>query len=441
MKNTHLPPLPLQSWVGKTLVFLFASVLISACSNDGTSAPPPNNIVATAGDGRVTLSWTGESDVDYWYFGSTDATLSSSNWSKLPNAMSRMNIHSPTVVCNLTNTTPYYFALNGRRNGGPGGAFSPVVMATPRTAGEAWQPLPNLGSDDWLDVAERTNLPCVENPTDSGVNYVAVGPQGKIATSSNANSWNFATNTPSDFSKSLYAVATSRGSAARWVAVGEEGVSLISTDGTTWTQGANAVTGMPNLRGLASNGTLFIAVGDNGTIKSTTDGVTWTSLTSGVNENLLSIAYSTAGYFVAVGANGTILISVTGSAWTPINSGTTSTLNSVATGAFLSANNVQQHGVIVAGTGDVALFSNDGGLTFTNVYSGANFGGQAGLNFVATAHYSRFVLADSTGQAWLTTNGTTWNGPFVVGTTPKALIGADGRYVAVGAAGSIATSF
>ena len=446
MKTTSFTFSSLYSVAAKVLLPLVAGAMMSACSNQGTSAPPPQNVAATAGDGRITLSWTGESGVDYWIFGAADATLASDNWYKLSGALSKMNATSPSVICGLGNTTPYYFALNGRRDGGPGGEFSTVVNATPRSAGEIWQTqagIPNGSNIDWLGLTERGGQVCGSSTADTAVNYVAVGTQGKIGTSVTGNAWSLATSTPDGFAKTLHAVASNGGSTARWVAVGEEGVSLVSTDGATWTQGAIAVAGDANLRGVSSNGVSFIAVGERGTIKSSTDGVTWTPRTSGVAQDLSAISYSSRGYFIAVGDEGTVLISGDGGVnWAKIDLGSTASLKSVASGNFLTTDGALQYGVLVAGQGGAAYFSTDGGQTFANIYSQASFGTIHSADFVATGHYSRFALANATGQVWLSSNGTTWSGPFeTLQSAPKVMVGADGRYLVAGSAGNIGLSF
>lgn len=430
------------------------ATILSACGG-GESAAPPTNIAAVAGDGRATITWTGEPGVEYWVFGAADAALSSSNWTGLSGAFVEMNAAQPFTACNLANTTPYYFALNGRRDGGPGGQHSPLVSATPRAAGENWTANAAFGTDRFNAVGQRGALTC-STVASTRVDYVAVGDNGTLSTSTNGVSWVAPTAKPSDFTTALRAVAATGGSGARWVAVGDNGASLISSDGATWRRGATPAEGARALRGIASNGAKFVAVGDGGTILESTDGSAWSERTlSTFSENLQAVAYSSRGYFIAVGDNGSVvLISDAGISGATKVGGVTARLTSVAAGAFIetstnadgSKTNTTQYGVLIGGAGGVTLYSNfdsSNQLNFAAVpLPSTDAPPSPPADFVAATFHSRFVLIDSEGKAWATTDGKSLLGPFASGiSTPSGLVGADGRYIAVGAGGTSATSF
>lgn len=423
---------------------LFAGLFVAGCSGGGSSAEPPKTVTAEAGDGRTTVSWTGESGVEYWLFGGADPSISLDHWVGLTGSLVVQGVQSPHTVCGLSNDTAYYFILNGRRDGGKGGSASEVATATPRAAGANWLANAAAGSADLKGVAQRGGIACSSSPVTTGVNYVAVGAGGAVMSSPDALSWSAATK-PAGFTTALNAVAASGGTSARWVAVGDEEAVLVSGDGTNWTQALAPTTGGRALHGVAF-GAVFVAVGDGGLIMTSSDGNAWTTQTSGTTANLRAVAYSTAGRYVAVGDGGTLLVSTNnGASWTALESGTTNTLSSVAAGNYYVSStsagvtvNTLVYGAMAAGTGGVALTSADGGATFAAAASGAG----ADTNFVAVSFLSRFVLLDSTGRARASQDGNTWQGPFETKlSAPAAAVAADGRYVAVGAAGSNSVSF
>lgn len=450
---------------GFAVLALFAG-LLGGCGH-GSSAEPPTNVTAVAGDGRATVSWSGETDVEYWLFGAADASISADNWSSLPGALVEMNVKSPAVVCNLANDTAYYFQMNGRRDGGPGGARSATASATTRMAGVTWQAGSALGSSAWRAVTERGGQVC--SATESTVvNYVAVGDAGRVMTSIDARTWVAPVSLPAGFATALNGVAASGGTSARWVAVGDQGAVLLSTDGATWTQGVAPSTGAPALRAVASNGSVFVAVGDGGTVKASSDGSNWSTHNTGVTENLRGVAYSANGYFVVVGDGGTVLYSGdSGLSWARSTlpegfDAATAPFTAVATGVFNVTTTVDGttssksvYSVVVAGRGGRLLVSQDAGATFVAAAPTVAQGADTATDFVAIARHGRFVLIDAGGRAWpakfdrydpaltiSTWDGKSWDGPLATNlSAPTAAVGANGRYVAVDASGAAAVSF
>jgi len=148
-------------------------------------------------------------------------------------------------------------------------------------------------------------------PFDSGTPFaVAVGENGTILTSSNLSSW---TAQASHTSEWLYDVAVGSvyvkpiGSTRRIVAVGTNGTILYSSGGTTW-KTASVPAGTPALAGVAALDTGFAAVGHNGTILTSSNGTTWTARTSGTTAELQSVAW-TGNQIIAVGNDGVVLTS------------------------------------------------------------------------------------------------------------------------------------
>jgi hypothetical protein len=138
-QKTNHPPrkLTVKKWFCALLVAI-ATPLLSGCLDNGSSANPPTGMSATPGDGRVKITWVGSSGVEYWLFTATDIALSAFNWTGLPNQHAYINAANPFYMCGLLNDTTYYFATNGRTSGGPGGASSEQVHATPYNVSTNW---------------------------------------------------------------------------------------------------------------------------------------------------------------------------------------------------------------------------------------------------------------------------------------------------------------
>lgn len=442
--------------------FLYLSLLamlttvLSGCLDNGSTAAPPSNFMAAPGDGRVRLTWTAEPGVEYWFFTATDPSLTAFNWTPLPNAHVYRAVDRAFYVCGLFEGDTYYFAANGRMNGGPGGPSSPTTNALPYNAASAvWAtstvplPSPNLGGVGYANLTT-----CANNTTSATGNFAAVGAGGAIFTSSDGQTWN-AASLPAGFSSDLYGVAgytanlnNSANPGQRWVAVGSGGASLYSTDsGTSWFVG-RADLGNPALRSITQSGGIFFTAGDTGTILSSSDGITWTAHTSGTTNNLNGITHGNI--YIAVGNNGTILTSSDGgNTWTPHTSGTSSHLRQVASVANL---------IVAAGDNGTIVTSKDGGVTWVvQTLAGApnlvSVVAESQLvandiidSWLGVIPSVQFVAIDSSGNAYLTrsnagsTNGLTWSA-ITIPVGLNALVSSGFGYVAVGNAGAVAYSF
>jgi photosystem II stability/assembly factor-like uncharacterized protein len=457
------------------LIVAMVTPLLSGCpGNKGATAEPPSNFAASAGDGRVTLTWSASPNVDYWIFSATDPSLTAFNWTGLPNAHASSNVATPSYMCGLFNGTlsngtltpmPYYFAANGRTNDGPGGPSSPTITATPyNAASAAWATSSTPSSSlDLYGVGYTSLTTCSNSATSAAGSFAAVGKGGVIFTSADGKAWTPVTSSP--LPTDLYAVT---GYAANlnnpttpslsWLAVGAGEASVYSTDGITWYVGTSYNSTKPTLHSLTQVAGTFFAVGDNGTILSGTvptipsSAIAWTNIiTSGTTNNLQGVTHGNI--FVAVGDKGTIITSTDGLNWypqTPIPA-TTNTLRQVT--YFASS-----YGSIYVAVGDAGTIvtSKDGGVTWitqtTSITS--NLVGIAvetqlvyvaipvvdpSLGFISIA---QFVAVDSIGNAYTSQNGYTWSAAIPTGTTSlNALVSSGFGYVAVANAGATAYAF
>lgn len=436
-------------------------LLLNGCSLDnGSPADPPTNLTATAGDGKVKVEWTASSGVEYWLFSATDAALSAFSWASLPNAQVAINASSPFYLCGLPNGVPFYFAVNGRINGGPGGASSATVSDTPRFAGSTW--VSSATSTNNLLGVGYVSLTTCSNPTISAAgSFAAVGEAGAIFTATQTTdgltpiSWTSRSVT-GGFTTPLNAVA---GYAAnqnnpaspglRWVAVGDGGATVISTDGINWSVGNpynSSSTANPTnqaLRSVIQVGGTFLAVGDAGVIQSSTDGITWTARTSNTTNNLRSITYGN-GMYVAVGDSSTIRISTDSVTWaTPATPTLTDTLRQVSS--------VLTTFVAVGDNGTIMTSIDQGNTWFkqATTLGTPNFVGIAsnGVTYanstLGATSVLQFLAMDSGGNYYTSTDGAIWTTAGISTGLPNlnTLVSSGFGYVAVGNAGAAVSAF
>ena len=436
--------------------------LLSGCLDNGSTAEPPTGFTATAGDGRVLLTWTGSPEVDYWLFTATDPSLTAFNWTGLSNSHAYINATTPFYMCGLFNGSQYYFAVNGRKNGGPGGSSSPTINAAPNNASASWtgSSTSPTGSTPNLYGLGYTGLTtCSNNATSAAGSFAAVGAGGAIFTSPDGVTWSKPT---SPISTDLYAVtgyAANQNNpgnpARRWVAVGAGGVSVYSLDGISWAVGRpeNVATPNPALRSLIQVAGTYFAVGDAasgaGTILSSTDGITWTAHPSGTTANLNGVTHGNV--YVAVGDSGTVLTSSDGNTWTAHTSTPAVTDNLREVAAYASI-------IVAVGDGGRVVTSLDNGTSWTAQSIGAmNLVGVAAesqyvygatadpqLGYVSTA---QFVAVDDAGKTYSSVNGITWSTAINTGITTnisnlgKPLVSSGFGYVAAGNTGATAYAF
>src|SRR5207253_2512163 len=121
---------------GTTYYFVVTAVNGGGESPDSSPAasaipepPPPaapTSVLAAAGNGQVTLSWTASSGAtSYDAYWSTSSSVSKTSGTKVANAV------SGDAVTGLSNGTSYHFIVTAVNLGGESAASSPAAMATP----------------------------------------------------------------------------------------------------------------------------------------------------------------------------------------------------------------------------------------------------------------------------------------------------------------------
>ena len=142
----------------------------------------------------------------------------------------------------------------------------------------------SFGSLNILDVAYDNNM------------WVAVGEDGKLATSTNGTTW---TQRTSSFGTThINSVAYGNN---MFIAVGASGKLATSTNGTTWTQRTSSF-GTSNIYDVVYDNNMWVAVGQSGKLATSTDGITWSQRTSSFTSGIYGVAYGNntwviVGYF------------------------------------------------------------------------------------------------------------------------------------------------
>ena len=361
-------------------MFLATLWMLSGCGGGKSANPPSGGLTVVAGDGRVTLTWAMESNVEYWAFYVAGPSISSDTPTSVSGHVDRPNVTSPLTISGLVNGVTYAFTVNGRISGGPGGSGTPSVTAVPRLAGSAWTVGTALGAFDLNGVTYGTV---------GGNIFVAVGAGGKIASSLDGMTWTMLANASSaDLNSVVFGGAS-------YVAAGAGGVILYSTDGVTWTAEPSG-TGN-TIYSVATNGaSSFVGVGANGTIVYG-NGATWTVATSPTTADLLAVAYGN-GRYVAVGAAGTLLTSTDAVNWAAESSSTALNLKSIAFGTNASTSTT----LFVAAGASGALVASPDGVTWTS------YGPLPVTNINSVNYGTQFVLAGDSGSIYTSTDGTSW---------------------------------
>jgi hypothetical protein len=394
------------------LAALASILLIAACGKGDSPSGAPTDVVATAGDGRVIVSWTTEAGPTYWVFSAADPSITLQNWTTLSLAKVLTGAIPPQPIIGLLNGTTYTFLVNGRNNGGQGGPASVPVSATPRPAGGTWTLGNPLAAANLNGIG--INLPSTRPPT---ATLFAVGTAGVLFTSTDGVTWTaVSSSTGSDLNAALFANS-------KYLAVGANGTIIASSDALTWTpQLSNTVS---DLKGIGVLGGTYVAVGDNGTILSSGDGQFWISRSSGTGQTLYSVA-SANNTLIAVGAGGTIVTSTDGSTWQPVTSPTTADLRGVV-GKTDPLTNITTF--VAVGAQGTIITSSDG-LTWVPTNSGLT----SDLSTVAFS--SQFVALGVGGTVVTSLDGTAW-APGISGTSAdlNSVVFGLNQYYAVGAGG------
>jgi len=469
------------------LVTAIMASLLSGCPSSGSSASPPPWLAHTAGDGRVKLEWTPTSGVDYWLFTATDPKLTAFNWTSLPRAYASVNAATPFYMCGLINDVAYYFATNGRVNGGPGGTSSPTITATPYNAVTHWlavSPASGVASTtDLYGVSYASQTTCGNNAAISATGmFAAVGTGGAIFTSNDGLSWSTVTPLTPNALNAVSGYAANQNNtttpALRWMAVGDAGAVVYYEDGNGWVleNSASLLAANPSsyaLRSVTQVGTTFFAVGDAGTIISSADAISWThrpyNAGNATTNNLNGIAYG-GGLYVAVGDNGTLLTSGDGNTWAiPVQTpalAISANLHKVTAFTSIYGNiyvAVGAGGTIVTRTSNsynnntnwtaqslpiptgstippnlVGVTAESRGVDITTATTTAP-AVDPKLGFISSA---QFVAVDDAGNAYASVNGYDWPTTILTGASGvNAVVSSGFGYIVTGSSGVSATAF
>lgn len=279
--------------------------------------------------------------------------------------------------------------------------------------------------------------------------WIAFSHAGLIATSSNGATWTEQPVPVGSWQTAAYGTG-------RFVALSSADAvpnEMVSTDGVQWSPlpgppGTPYQAGHPVLHGQWTGITfghgLFAAVSSVGTLATSVDGVTWSRRFWRPQDSFSSITYGD-GRFIAVDATqGDVLMSLDGLHWSLIQHPLTGVVAAPPGGLHLSA--------VAYGNGNFVAFGagSGSGYVATSVYGYVwalhQYAPAQGVNG-ATFGCGSFVAAgQSTGalnSVIVSPTGTSWVPHSVATTTASpwtALAYGTGRYVAVDAAGDIASS-
>lgn len=294
--------------------------------------------------------------------------------------------------------------------------------------GAAWMPAASITTEDLWDV------------TSGGGTFVAVGGDSvensdgyrfyrfAILSSSDGQNWTTRLANPNynSLSLELHGVAYGGG---RFVAVGRPHAILTSVDGITWATNQTAPW-FYYLKDIVYGNGLFVAVGESTNALVSPDGLTWTErpLPVPLSTEMDDVTYSD-GTFLAVGDEGVIVSSGNGLDWTRRHSPTDTSLRGLAFGA---------DGAVIVGNNDLILHAGTNQPPRCDPLANW-FGNTSGTNLAlndVVFGAGRFVAVGANGSIATSTNGLVWTNQSTVGLPP--LLGVaygNSRFVAVGAQG------
>jgi len=333
-------------------------VALAGCHRQANApGEAPTGLAAEPGEGLVTVKWDQLPGLTYWIFFQAGTSVTARD----PGVPLLFDVQSPRVVTGLTNDVQYAFVMNATDKDSPGGPSTPVVTQTPRLAG---------ARGSWTSGAPLGSPPQNLNGVVFGAalnRIVAVGDAGTLLagdlsyTSSNppgVTAWTQATSVPTGFASDLSAV-TSSGS--QFIALGTDGSIVTSTDGNAWTSAGSIPSGGVRMNslafGLVSSAARYVAVGNGGNIFMSADLVTWTPQASNTTNDLYNVAFP-KDTFVATGASGTLLTSPDAITWTAQSSNTSRALRGTTYGTGPAAGASAQY--VVVGDAGTILTSADG---------------------------------------------------------------------------------
>lgn len=182
--------------------------------------------------------------------------------------------------------------------------------------GETGTILTSINGVDWLSATTPASTYSLESVTwngQSGIDalYVATG-YGTVFISSDGDTWTEVNTPPLGFNDS---VVWGGGSANCFVVVGKDNHIFSSPDGENWTRrflDKEPAYSQLSLNEVVWTGARFVVVGQMGSILASDDGLTWRIVQSGAD--LYGLAHD-GNRFITVGANGRVAIASDVGAW------------------------------------------------------------------------------------------------------------------------------
>ena len=415
-------------------VMALASLIALAGCHRQADAPgdAPSNVQVAPGEQLVTVSWDQQADLTYWIFFQAGSTVTAA----APGVPLIFDAHSPSVISGLANGVQYAFVMNASKRDSRGGPSTPVFTAVPRLAGASWTPGAPLGSppQNFNGVVYGAALKRVAAVGNAGTifagdfNYTSTNPNPPGVTA-----WTQAT-VPTGFVSDLSAVTYS---GSQFIALGTDGSIVTSTDGNAWTSAVS----IPNVNarmnsltfGLVSSVTTYVAVGNGGNIFTSTDlTAAWTPAASNTMDDLYNVSFLNNG-FVATGANGTLLTSAADAiTWVSRNSTTSTALRGAAYGTGPAAGASAQY--VVVGDSGTIVTSTDG--TTWNLTPPP-----LSQDLRAISFGTRFVAVGQGGAVVYSDDAINWSVSSVLGSPDLAsIIFTPAMYLAVGPSGANAVS-
>jgi len=392
-------------------VLAIASLIaLAGCQQPEPPGEAPSGVAVEPGDGRVTVTWNQQPGLTYWIFFQIGSSVSPTT----QGAAILRDVVSPQVLFNFANGTQYAFVMNASKGDSAAGPASPVVVATPRLAGVNW------ASGAALSTANLNGMAF------NGSRFVAVGDMGTVFAGDHSytsisppgvSAWMPPTSLPPGFTSNLSAVTYT----GQFVALGTDGSILTSSDGLTWALAANPVPGT-GMNAIAFGPGLHVAAGSGGNIFTSPDLITWTQATSNTVNDLYSVSFLNGG-FVATGANGTLVTSPDGVTWTVQVSNTASALRSAAFRALPAR-------YVAVGDAGAIVTSADG--VAWNLITPPPLA----QNLSSVVFGSRFVAVGQGGAVAFSDDGTNWTQASAGSANLTRVLFAPAMYIAVGAAGA-----
>jgi len=305
------------------------------------------------------------------------------------------------------------------------------------------------GNSDWVAVTDSTfGTSDIRGIVYGNGKFVAVGYDGKMATSTDGETWT-ATNVTGTFDSTDKIDSIAYGN-NMFVAAGYTSnydyKMATSTDGVTWTEVTTTPSG--GAKSVFYGGGKFIAVGSYQTAAST-DGVTWTNWSYNSSISVSSIAYGND-KFVAVGSGGgsgggitsycKVATSTDGEAWTNVD--VTSIfgegyINSIAYG----------NGKFVAGLNNGRMATSTDGTNWT-IVENSTFGEYGVISKIIYGNNTFVAVGLDMGNSGLASkvvtseNGTTWTAANITSIFVDAgglnVAYGGGKFVIVGRSGKMA---